>query len=312
MRVFVVGSFVVACSVKVARLPRAGESLDATAFIAEPGGKGFNLAVACSRLGSRIGGIFAIGRDSFGAIAKSTFQRTGFSQQMLVEHDGSTGAGVGFVDQAGENCLAVSLGANQLLSRSDIERFSADLEQSQIVLATFESPDEAILSAFAIARSQGIRTMLNPSPSRSISRDILAVTSIVVFNKVEAEDFGISIKDDGVQGAEQLLNAGPELVVVTLGENGAVALRRGKAPIWQRAFPVNAVDTIGAGDAFSAGFAVSLVEGASLERALSRAAACGAVATCRFGAFDAFPYRADVDRFLEAQAPMKKSSDHSR
>lgn len=70
----------------------------------------------------------------------------------------------------------------------------------------------------------------------------------------------------------------------------------------QPAFAVPVVDTIGAGDAFAAGFAVSRLRGHGLAEALRHAAACGALAVSRFGALDAFPTAAELDRFLRDAA----------
>ncbi|MCE4223760.1 ribokinase [Methylobacterium sp. C25] len=293
MRIYVIGSFVVACSVKVARLPRAGESLDADAFVAEPGGKGFNLALAAHRLGAAIDGVFGIGDDPFASVAVSAFEGAGLATDMLLKRSGSTGAGIGFVDQAGENCLAVSLGANRYLEAKDVE--PARIANCNLVMATFESPDAPIAAAFAAARARGIRTLLNPSPNRPIDSRILADTSILIVNRVEAVDLGIDIADETT--VDRLMRAGPDIVVVTLGEDGALAFSRSEPPARQAAVPVTAVDTIGAGDAFSAGFAVSLLQGRLVAEALARAAACGAITAARFGAFDAFPTTAELERF---------------
>ncbi|GJE61223.1 ribokinase [Methylobacterium trifolii] len=298
MQVFVVGSFVVACSVMVARLPRAGESLDAAAFVSEPGGKGFNLAVAAHRLGARVDGAFAIGDDPFAAVATSAFLTAGLSTDMLVRREGSTGAGIGFIDPAGENCLAVSLGANRLLSGADIARVANGVDGARLVMATFESPDEPIRTAFVRARAKGAATLLNPSPIRTIDPAILADTTILVVNRIEAGDLGIDPAT--ASSVDRVLEAGPEIVVVTLGEAGAVAFRKDRPPCRQPAFRVPVVDTIGAGDAFAAGLAVSLLRDCTLEASLRCAAACGALTTRRFGAFDAFPTTAELDGFLSA------------
>lgn len=308
MRIFVVGSFVVACSVTVARLPRAGESLDAAAFLSEPGGKGFNLALAAHRLGARVEGVFAIGDDPFAAIAEQAFVNAGLATRMLIRRPGSTGAGVGFIDGSGENCIAVSLGANRLLQAADVEAVRPAVEGADLVMATFESPDAPIRAAFARARAGGARTLLNPSPSRPIDPGTLADTTILVINRVEADDLGLdgtAIAEGGACDAEvlaALMHAGPSTVVVTLGEGGAVAFRRGLPPIRQPAFPVPVRDTIGAGDAFAAGFAVSLLEDRPFEDALRRAAVCGALTARRVGAFEAFPRAEELDGFLDAVA----------
>lgn len=309
-RVFVVGSFVVACTVIVPRLPRAGESLSAAAFLVEPGGKGFNLAVTARRLGLAVDGVFAIGNDAFSELALSAFQRSGLSVDMIRRYETTTGAGIGFTDEAGENCLAVHLGANALMSAADIERVAGPIAGSSLVMAPFEAPDAPILAAFTIARKARKATLLNPSPYRTLDPRILAATSILVVNRIEAEQIGadfVAVTDGATPltafgaWADCLLEQGPDTVVVTLGSDGAVAFTRGQDPHYQPAIPVATVDTIGAGDAFAAGLAAAYVQGRPFAECLLRASACGAIATCRFGAFDALPTEAELERFLQTE-----------
>ncbi|QGY02474.1 ribokinase [Methylobacterium mesophilicum SR1.6/6] len=309
MQVFVVGSVVVACSVKVTRLPLAGESLSGSAFLAEPGGKGFNLALALSRLGIGVDGIFSVGEDMFSSLISSTFAQVGYTSEMLVHREGSTGAGVAFVDPAGENCLAVCLGANNALTAADVRAFAPRLHRSDLVAATFESPDAPIEAAFALARAREIKTLLNPSPYRPIAPSILAQTSILVVNAVEANALGLgaaSQSDGALQATpaiERLLGGGLELLIVTLGSRGAVAFRKQARPFHQSAFEVAAVDTVGAGDAFSAGLIAGLLADKPLEDALQGAAACGALTTLHFGAFGSFPSARTLAAFVERNAP---------
>jgi len=117
--VFILGSFVVACSAKVPRLPRPGESLRADAFTVEAGGKGFNLAVGARRLGATVDGLVAVGNDFFSQLAAPALTRAGLSPEMVRRYEGTTGSGIGFTDADGENCLAVFPGANRLLTGQD-------------------------------------------------------------------------------------------------------------------------------------------------------------------------------------------------
>ena len=306
-RIFVIGSFVVACTVIVPRLPRTGESLNASAFLVEPGGKGFNLAVAAHRLGAAVDGVFAIGSDAFSELAVSAFRRSGLPDTMVRRYDATTGAGVGFIDETGENCLAVHLGANALLSPADIELVRVPLANSDLVMAPFEVPDAPILDAFTIAREAGKATLLNPSPYRMLNPRILEATSILVVNRIEAEQIGtdfVSVENHALPlvafdaWASCLMEQGPDTIVVTLGSEGAVAFRRGQAALFQPAIPVKTIDTIGAGDAFAAGLATAIVQKRPFDECLLRAAACGAIATCKFGAFDALPSAAELDFIL--------------
>jgi ribokinase len=305
---FVLGSFVVACSAKVPHLPRPGESLRAEAFTAEPGGKGLNLALGAHRLGERVDGIFSIGTDLFAQPAHSAFAQAGLSPSMLRQVEAQTGSGIGFTDSHGENCLAVYPGANLLLSARDIRSIEKAVREADLVLAQFEIGDEPILEAFAVAQGAGVRTLLNPSPFRLVDQRMLEHTSVLVLNRVEAAQFAES-SGFGDQGtleslndmATTLLEQGPELIVVTLGSEGAVAYQRGARPLHQPAFQVNVVDTLGAGDAFTVGLAVGLLQGRPLPDCLRQAAACGALVCMEVGVFDALPNVEQLDFFLAAQ-----------
>jgi ribokinase len=220
----------------------------------------------------------------------------------------ATGSGIGFTDAQGENCLAVYPGANALLSSGEIRSLAECVRQTDLVLAQFEVSDEPILEAFALAQEAGRQTLLNPSPYRSVDPGILQKTSILVLNSTEAEqmshDLDLNMGKISAGSLDALacvlLTRGPELVIVTLGGNGAAAYPRGKTPFHQAAFPVEVVDTLGAGDAFTAGLAASFLENRSLKESLERAAACGAIVCQRVGVFDALPTANELELFLYA------------
>jgi len=308
---FVLGSFVVACCAKVARLPMAGESLAAEAFTIEAGGKGFNLALGARRLGAAVDGVFAIGDDPLSGLAEPAFREAGLSTAMLTRHPGQTGSGVGFTDAAGETCLAVFPGANGRLGAADVAARAEPIRSARIVLATFEIADEPIEAAFALAHEAGRTTLLNPSPFRSPTPSLLRRTSILVVNQTEAAHLAATfgaLPPDGERPearygplARSLHAVGPRTLVVTLGGEGAVAFRAGEPTLLRRAFPARVVDTLGAGDAFTAGFCTGLAGGSSFEEALRRAAACGALATERLGVRHALPTAAALTSRLDAE-----------
>ncbi len=304
--IYVVGSFMVALCAKLTRFPGPGETLDAAAFATEPGGKGFNLAVAARRLGMDVSGLFGVGRDIFESFAEQAFARADLSPAMLVRYDTTTGCGIGFTDLAGENCIAVHLGANARLSAADMEARRSDILAADMVLAQFEAPDPPIRAAFAIARDRGRPTLLNPSPCRELDPDILALTSILVMNESEAGKLAAESGNpasDLLALATELMRRGPDLVVVTLGARGALAFAPEQPPIHQPAFPVDVQDTIGCGDAFTMGLAAALLAGHSIAESLRRASACGAIVAGRFGVFDALPDSAELDAFLRSFDP---------
>jgi ribokinase len=305
--IFVLGSFVIACSAKVMNFPKPGESLAADAFAAEAGGKGFNFAVGARRLGAAVDGIFVVGDDLFGDLAEPCIVEAGLQANMLRRRSGPTGSGIGFTNAHGENCLAVHPGTNLLLSVSDVRTCSAGLSNAELVMAQFEIPNAPIAEAFRLARKFGTRTLLNPSPYREIEEGILENTSILVVNRVEAAALASSLgsnklspskPDEFARVADRLFAMGTEILVITLGADGAIAYSREGSVIRQVSFNVSAVDTMGAGDAFAAGFAVALLEQRSLTECLAWAAACGALVVSKRGVLNALPTREAVEYFM--------------
>ena len=275
----------------------------------EPGGKGFNLAVGSRRLGAVVDGLLATGNDLFGQVAQAALTQADLPQAMLKRYAQQTGAGIGFTDAQGENCLAVYPGANLELSAADVAACSEQISRATMTLAQFEIADAPIIKAFQTARACGVSTLLNPSPFRMIDQRIWENTSILVVNAVEAAQLIANLEtgraspppvtwDDAAEIAGRLLARGPEIVVVTLGAGGALARQREGSTLRQKAFSVDSVDTLGAGDAFTVGLAVSLGEGRTLEDSLYRACACGALVSRKLGVFAALPTAEELERFL--------------
>jgi ribokinase len=303
-RLFVLGSFVQACCADVARLPQPGESLRATRFTAEPGGKGFNVAVGARRQGATVGCLVAIGEDAFGALAEAAFDVAGLTTRLIRRYPVPTGAGVGLIGPAGETLVAVAPGANLSLSVADVHAAEAEIAAADVVTAQFEIDEAPIVAAFEIARRAGRRTVLNPSPFHAPSDALLAATTVVIVNEREAWDLAAALGVEGgflsesaVTGLREALFArGPELLVVTLGAQGATACRRDADEIVrQPAFKVAAIDTLGAGDAFVAAFAVALARDYALGDIMRRAAAAGAIVAARAGVFGSMPTSAEID-----------------
>ncbi len=144
---------------------------------------------------------------------------------------------------------------------------------------------------------------MNPSPFRPIERSILRKTSILVCNEVEAsciaQAYGLDWEaGSGSRLAERLMQEGLDILIVTRGGEGAIAYPRAGPPFTQPAFPVAVVDTLGAGDAFSAGLLAGLIEGRSLAGSLQWAATCGALVCRGAGVLQHLPVWSELQRVL--------------
>lgn len=301
--VFVIGSLVASCIVSVDKFPRPGESLAAHNFVLEPGGKGFNVLLGLHRLNVNVDGVLPIGDDLFGSMAPHLLKQSGLPDDILWQSPGASGGGTGFIDLHGETSLAVSSGANARLDRQAIEAIKPRIQSADIVVAQFETSNEAITHGFQLARQAGRATFLNPSPYRPLPASLLSTVTTLVVNETEAEalalDLGVPPLPQDPQKrfetlAAHVLNSGPDLFIVTLGALGSKAWTKDGLAIEQPAFSVASIDCLGAGDAFNAGLIAAIIEGYPLNSALDQASVCGALATLRSGTWSALPYASSV------------------
>jgi ribokinase len=172
-----------------------------------------------------------------------------------------------------------------------------------------EIPEEASLHAARIASAAGVRIIYNPAPAPSggVNIELLCLADLVIPNEVEASMLsGQAIADipDAVAAARKMLQQGAKVVVITLGARGVVWVQEGKA-LHYPAFPVNPVDTTGAGDAFIGTLAARLALGETMEAALRWASAAGALATTRLGALPSMPTTDEVTEFLAQRSDFK-------
>ncbi|WP_369373121.1 ribokinase [Promicromonospora sp. Populi] len=308
-RVAVVGSVNLDLVVSVDRLPAPGETVLGHDVEYRPGGKGANQAVAATRYGADVGLFAAIGTDGFGDQLRTALAGHGLPTSFItVDETRPSGVALIQVDSRGENSITVAPGANAGLSDDDLAALPAYLEGADWLLVQLEVPLATALGAARVAHRAGVPVATNASPLPSGPTpeltSLLALTDLLIVNETEAQaliganaDKVASPGADWVGTARALLALGPRTAVVTLGPEGAVAVTA-DAVAHLPAFPVEAVDTTGAGDAFCGALIVELADGAALAEALRRACAAGALATTRVGAQDAAPTRSEVDAML--------------
>ena len=278
-RMCVVGSVNVDHVAFCSRFPKPGETVTDATFARHPGGKGANQALAASRLGAQVSLLAAVGADSLADYGLSLLRRgaVDLSGVVVVENE-STGIALILVDETGENQIVVAPGANRTLRRSDV-----DVRDFAVVLCQLEVRDEVVLEA---ARQCTGLYLLNAAPARHLPRSLIDRADVIVVNESEHA----SLAED-LAGFERLL-------IVTRGAAGAHALRAGHRLAEAVPPRVNAVDTVGAGDAFCAALAVRLSIGTPVQAALEAACAAGALAASARGAQPSFPTTAEVEIVL--------------
>ena len=306
--IVVVGSINVDLVVRVAILPRPGETVLGGRFASVPGGKGANQAVAAARAGGRTTFVARVGDDSMGHAAINAFRAEGIETDFItITPHGPTGVALILVDASGENSIAVAGGANDRLCTDDIERARPAIEAADVILLQLEVPLEAVAHAVTIAKAAGTRVILNPAPARPLPAAILARVDILTPNETEGESLASQSHAPEPSAADAdalagtLLGLGPRAVVVTRGAAGAlVATAEDRTHV--PAFPVEPRDTVAAGDVFNGCLAVMLAEGLDLVAATRFAAAAAAISVTREGAQTSAPHRGEIDAFLAARS----------
>ena len=313
MRMVVLGSFVQACCWIVARLPNAGETYAASSFSIEAGGKGLNVAIGARRLGAEVDVLLGIGADAAGDDLLRLLQQENISTAHVWRLAAQSGYGAGLIAADGQNMIAVYPGPNLLLNAEHVRKAESTIAAADLVYGQLETSLSAVAAAFRSARRAGVRTVLNPSPWQCLPASLLDDTDVLVVNEVEARELlGLAAPLAGsLADCIALLCTGlgalwlrwpGSLLVVTLGSLGSVALERDGTVHQVPAFHIEAVDSVGAGDAFASGLCVALCSGApptdQLATALRYGNACGALMASRFGVLDALPSPAAVELFL--------------
>ncbi|MFE1252494.1 ribokinase [Streptomyces fungicidicus] len=291
----VVGSANADLVIGVERRPAAGETVLGSDLAVHPGGKGANQAVAAARLGARTVLLARVGDDGHGRLLLESQRAAGVDTAGVLVGGAPTGVALITVDPSGDNSIVVSPGANGRLTPADVRAAGDLFRASRVVSTQLEIPLETVLE---VARNlaPGTRLVLNPSPPQPLPAEVLAACDPLIVNEHEAK---VILGDTAGAGdrpedwARLLLEKGPRSVVVTLGGEGAlVASPEGVARV--PSVKVRAVDTTGAGDAFTAALAWRLGAGEPLAEAAAYAARVGAVAVTREGAQVSYPTAAEV------------------
>jgi ribokinase len=298
-KVLVVGSLNMDLVVNTAHLPQTGETILGGRFATIPGGKGANQAVAAARMGAPVSMIGCVGADGFGAeLLRGAAQDGIDTRAITVETGAPTGIALITVDAEGRNTIVVASGANQLLSPLHLLAAKAAFSAAEVLVIQLEIPPETVGAALALAAEHGTRVVLNPAPARPLGAEILSQVDILIPNEVEALQMtGTATLEAAI---ETLLAQGVRNLILTLGEQGALLVSGGQR-MHLPAYPVRAVDTVAAGDAFVGAFAAGLAGGLELEAAARLGNAAAALSVTRAGAQPSLPRRIEVDAFLQEQ-----------
>ncbi len=304
-KVAIVGSANVDLVLRTERMPIKGETLIGDAYGIFTGGKGFNQAVAAARLGADVTLIAKIGDDPFADILRTAMDTENINTE-FVKADPETGTGVAtiVVEPDGENSIIVVPRANMRLTPADVDVAQNSIAEADVLLVQLETPIDTSAHAIEIAKGNETIVILDPAPARPLPASLLSQVDILKPNEVEAGVLTgrtVSTPEDGVVAAKalqsQIASDGFSAVVLTLGQQGVLTYAQ-THKTHLPAIAVEAVDTTGAGDAFSGALATALAEDRELSEAVKFANAAGAAAVTTLGATPSMPKREKIEEIL--------------
>lgn len=303
-QIVVVGSFMQDLAFSTARFPEPGETRIGS-FASNAGGKGFNQAVACARLGMDTLFVGALGEDAFAETAKGFSEREGIATRFQICPSVSTGVASVTISETGENMIIVALGANGELSAETVESAADEIASSSVVLCQLEVNLAATRRALELGRELGVTTILDTAPiNENVSRELIELADIITSNETEFSFLYEKFNDKPLANSywrasdEELhvlcRSLGVPMVVLTLGCEGCFvstvdSCRRFAAD------EVTPVDTTGAGDAFCGGLAAGLCRfDKDLYLSIEYALCVASLSVEKNGAAPSMPVEADL------------------
>ena len=300
-KVTVIGSINLDTNLRVAQMAKPGETIHAKEHYSAAGGKGANQAVAAARSGCAVSFVGAVGDDAPGKEMLALLKKENINLDGVKEvANESTGQAFITVDDSGQNSITIYSGANYAFDQDDIEQNSDLIAASDFVVAQFETPIEATIQGFKIARQNSAKTILNSAPAiTEIPAELLQVTDIIIPNETEAATItGVEVVDEksAKKAADKLHELGVSAVIITIGNKGAFYDFQDKQGLIP-AFKVKAVDTTAAGDTFiGAMTSILKPDFSNLSDAITFANKASSLTVQGYGAQPSIPTKAEVEQ----------------
>ncbi|MGB6883819.1 MAG: carbohydrate kinase family protein [Candidatus Acidiferrum sp.] len=245
----------------------------------------------CALLGNRVGFHAAVGDDPLGELCLGRLMESGVDVSAVRKFPGKqTGISV-ILPQPEKRFILTYAGVMAELRLEDLD-LKRILNASHLHLSSYflqRALRPRVPDLFRLAKEAGLSTSLdtNDDPDDGWERDFLDVLAWVdVLLPNEYEACRLARIDDPMLALDFLAERVP-LVVMKRGEKGALA-RRGAETFEASSLSVVAVDAIGAGDSFDAGFLHQFIRGAKIEECLRYGNLAGALSTTRSGGTEAF------------------------
>jgi ribokinase len=289
--VHVVGNACIDANWKVPRFPAVGETLIASSFAEDLGGKGLNQAVAASRTGANVRLWAAVGHDDAARRIRARLAEEGIGDERLTELDEPTDLSTVLLDNAGDNMIVSRVDCASTFDPLGAGGLGGSVAPGDILIMQGNLLPEVTEACLGHARESGAITILNPSPIARVATMPWQLVDWAVLNIGEAEM--LTEKADPRAAARRLLAMGVRSVVITRGGKGAILVD--DKDVHSVAAPsIAVIGSAGAGDVVCGVFAGLLSRGIRPIRALSVAVAAASLSVSRQGTLSACPTRREI------------------
>ncbi|MBR0739887.1 sugar kinase [Bradyrhizobium liaoningense] len=296
-RILCIGIPVRDLTFRVEALPERGSKANASHLAEICGGNALNAAIAISRLGGRVAfaGPMGDARETSSGFILERMEAEGIDTTHVVRMPGlTTPVSAIMIEPSGERTLTIYRDPGLwTVKLPDADELLADCRAVLI---------ESRCGAFATslcteARRRGIAVIVGVDRPMALQDGLLTTASHLLFASEQVQETA-DIADDG-EALKRLAGLTPAFLAATRGPRGTIWLNEEGELEETPAFPVQAVDTLGAGDVFHGAFTLGLAEGKGAREALRFAAAAAALKCTRHGGGQAAPQRIEVEGFLQ-------------
>lgn len=292
MKVINFGSINIDHVYTVEHFVRPGETLRSKSYRVFSGGKGANQSIALASAGASVSHAGKIGKD--GRWLMQRLQQSGVDTSLIETIETPTGHALIQVNEEGENAIIIHGGANETVTKNDIDTVLSvvDIGDYLLVQNEINSVDKIIQKA----KEKGMVIVFNPAPMNDDVKDYpLALVDIFIINEIEGK--ALTNQEDPQMILDSMQTIFPQSqTVLTLGKSGLVYGDENER-IRLPGLKVEAVDTTGAGDTFIGYFLAELIEGKEIKECLQTGIKASALCVTRKGAGDSIPKRDEVENF---------------
>lgn len=297
MRILNFGSLNIDHVYRVDHISAPGETVTDLELQYQAGGKGLNQSIALAKSGVTTYHVGCVGKD--GGMLLSLLEQAGVKTDYLKPVDELNGHAIIQVSKDGQNSIIIHKGSNQAIRKEDVDWCLEQVQPGDLVLTQNETSQVPYLAE--VCRQKKIPLAFNPSPFTSSLMEEFPFEAVTYLLINETEGQQISGRMEPEKIVDMLLEKYPNMrIVLTLGADGVLYADR-NCRIRQAAFPVQAVDTTGAGDTFTGFFLGSVLQQRDIQTALRNACAAAAISVTGFGAAVSIPTMQRVEEFLEGR-----------